>query len=141
MSPGRRPTQGSRPANMSTTPAAAMRSPQTMSSLPMSLIGESMSFEQRPLAGDRGRDGFLAMDVGSRREPPARRRAHEEADLEEVGLHHLDQRLGLVVDRGGHRLDADRASLVVLDDGVDEAEIETVEPLGADPLELEGLLG
>src|SRR5438876_8138901 len=118
---------------MSTTPAAAMRSPQTMSSLPMSLIGGSVSFEEGALAGDRGGDGFLAMDVGSGGEPSAGRRAHEEADLEEVGLHHLDQGLGLVVDGGGDRLDADGASLVVLDDGVDEAEIETVEPLRGDP--------
>src|SRR2546423_4470153 len=122
MSPGRRPSQGSLPAKMSTTPVAAMRSPKTMSSLPMSLTARSWSFEQRALAGDRGGDRLLAVDIGSRGEPSAGRRAHEEADLEEGGVHHLDQRLRLVVGRGRPRPHADPTPLIVLDYGGDEAE-------------------
>src|SRR5439155_1362133 len=63
------------------------------------------------------------------------------ADLEEVGLHELRQRLRLVVDRGGDRLDPDGTALELLDDGLEEPPVESIETAGVDALHREGRVG
>src|SRR5437667_12818817 len=54
--------------------------------------------------------------VGVARRHAAARRALQEADLHQVRLVDVHERVGLLRDRGGDRLDADRATVVLLDD-------------------------
>src|SRR5260370_28674456 len=61
-----------------------------------------------------GRGGGLA---------PARA-PHHVADLEQEGLHHLGERLRLVVDGGRDGLETHRSALVLLDDRGEEPAIE-----------------
>src|SRR5439155_437935 len=85
------------------------------------------SLEETALPALRGGRLPLQMQVCLTGHPPTRRRAHDEADLQEIGLHHLRERLGLVVDRGRDGLDADGTPAVVLDDGGQESPVEPIE--------------
>src|ERR687891_1843210 len=134
MSPGSRPSHGMRPTSTSSTPTAAIASPSTMSALPTLT---RTSFEEAHLAG-RARGRLLAeMPVRVARHAAAGRRALDEADLQQVRLHHLDERVAIVVDRRGHRLDPDGATPVVVDDRQKEATIEPIEAAGVDTLQIE----
>src|SRR5712692_9302382 len=135
MSPGRRPSQGTRPTSIRTSPVRTMSTPSTTSSRPRSPIRASL--EQSHLT--RRARGRLLTEVRVRvaRRAPARGGALDEADLQQVRLHHLGQRLAVVVDRGGNRLEADRSAGVVLDDGGEKAPIEPVEPARIDAFEVE----
>src|SRR5512132_1896354 len=106
MSPGSRPSQGRRPASRRMTPTTAIRRPKTISSLPtLSII--VFSFEEPALLRGLVLHGPAEVHVGVAAHPPAGRAAHQEADLQQVRLYQLGQRLRFVVDGGGHRLDAD----------------------------------
>ena len=67
------------------------------------------------------------MDIGRGRRLAAGGRTDEEADLEQEGLDHLGQGLGLVIDGRRDGLEPDGAAAVLLDDGAEEAAIEPVE--------------
>src|SRR3989442_13173630 len=128
MSPGSRPTQGIRPASASTTPMTAMNRPKKMRSLPTSFMAAASasparcmdglvrtsaappcprSFEQSRLPARRRRRLLAEVQVRVASDPPAGGRADQEGDLQQVGLHELDERLGLVVDGGGDGFHAD----------------------------------
>src|SRR5437899_10882048 len=124
MSPGSRPIHGTRPASISTMPTTAMTTPTMTRARPTS---DMASLEETTLPAFSGGRLPLQMHVCLTCHPPARRRAHDEADLQEIGLHHLRERLGLVVDRGRDGLDADGAPAVVLDDGDQESPVEPIE--------------
>src|SRR5215475_13448241 len=133
MSPGRRPSHGTRPATISSTPTSAMTMPSTMSIRPTSCMAASFiaaaSFKERSLAGARGTArGRLALQVRVRlaSHAAAPRLASDEADLEQVGLHDLRECFRLVVDRGRHRLEAHRPAVVDVHDGLEKAPVELV---------------
>src|SRR5438552_17071166 len=105
MSPGSRPSHGTRPTSTSTTPTRAIRRPKAMRILPTSFTTiRSRLFEESRLARSRG-SGLLAR-LGVRRggQPTNSGRRHDEADLKETALDHHGQRLRLVVDGGRDRL-------------------------------------
>src|SRR5687768_14629098 len=136
MSPGRRPSHGTRPASIRTPPTRATTSPITSSILPRSFITPS-SLKECALPRRRarpGRRGLPQVSVRLARHAPAARLPGDEADLEQVRLDDLRQRLRLVVDGGGHRLDADRPAPVHVDDRLEEAAVELVEPAGVHAL-------
>src|SRR5262245_58178141 len=124
MSPGSRPSHGTRPARTRTTPATVSNTPSAMSALPTSFRG---SLEEACLSGGRRRRLLAQVQIRLAGHAPAVRRPHDEADLEEVRLDHLREGLRLVVDGGGDGLEADRATVVVIDDRRQEAPIEPVE--------------
>src|SRR5215510_11663781 len=99
MSPVSRPTPGIRPANMSTSPTTAISSPKTTSSLPMSDMSTA-SLEEPALAGRCRRRLLAQMQVGLPGHPASGGRADHEGDLQQIRLHQLDERFGLVVDGG-----------------------------------------
>src|SRR5437762_7748271 len=135
MSPGRRPSQGTRPTSIRTSPTRTMSPPRTTSSRPRSPMRASL--EEAHLT--RRARGRLLTEVRVRvaRRAPARRGSLDEADLQQVRLHHLGQRLAVVVDRGSNRLETDRSAGIVLDDGGKKAPIEPVEPARIDAFEVE----
>src|SRR5262245_40812662 len=124
MPPGSRPIHGTRPASISTMPTSAMTAPTMTRARPTSGMA---SLEETALPALSDGRLPLQMQVCFTSHPPARRRAHDEADLQEIGLHYLRERLGLVVDRGRDGLDADGAPAVVLDDGGQESPVEPIE--------------
>src|SRR2546422_1649373 len=134
MSPGSRPIQGTRPASISTMPTTAMTAPTMTRARPTS---DMVSLEEAALPAWRGGRLPLQMQVCLTCHPSPRRRSHDEADLQEIGLHQLRERLRLVVDRGRDGFDADGASAVVLDDGAQEPPVEPVETPPVDTLLVE----
>src|ERR1041384_1847080 len=135
MSPGRRPRPGTRPATSTTTPTSAIPTPSTMSIRPRSCMPDALtaaaSFKERALARSRRapRRRLLAQRrIGLAGHAAAPRLAGDEADLQQVRLHDLRDRLRLVVDRRRHRLQADRPAVVHVDDRLQEAAVELVEP-------------
>src|SRR3989475_12340177 len=124
MSRGSRRIHGTRPASISTMPITAMTAPTMTRARPTS---DMASLEETTLPAFSGARLPLQMQVCLTCHPPARRRAHDEADLQEIGLHHLRERLALVVDRGRDGLDADGAPAVVLDDGDQDEPVEPIE--------------
>src|SRR2546426_12206264 len=135
MSPGRRPIHGTRPTSTSTTPARAIKSPKAMRILPTSFM---TSFEEALLPGGGGGGLLAQVPVRLTGDASAVGRPHDEADLQEVGLDHLGQSLGLVVDGGGDRLEAHRAPAVVVDDRAEETPVEAVEAARLHALAVEG---
>src|SRR3989442_13992007 len=123
MSPGSRPIHGTRPASISTMPAPGVTAPTMTRARP---TPDRASLEETALPALRGGRLPLQMQVCLTGHPPTRRRAHDEADLQEIGLHHLRERLGLVVDRGRDGLDAVRTPAVVLDEGGQESPVEPI---------------
>src|SRR5262245_52941469 len=120
MSPGRRPRPGTRPNTSSTTPSATATRPSTMRSRPRSITGgwTAASFKQACLTtGRAGRRRLAEMHVGLGGDAAAARLARDEADLQQIRLDQLAQRLGIVVDGRGQGLDADRTAAVHLHDG------------------------
>src|SRR5258705_13497894 len=106
MSPGSRPSQGRRPARTTTIPTTAITSPMTIRARPRSFTTAPSSLKQRALARGRpGRRLLAEMRVALAGDPPAARLPGDEADLQEIRLHDLGQRLGVVVDGGRYRLD------------------------------------
>ena len=85
--------------------------------------------------------GVAQMGVRGRRRAATVRGAHDVADLQQEGLDDLGQRLGLVVDRRGDRLEPDRPAAVLLDDGLEESPVEPVEPSLVDALPLQRFIG
>src|SRR5262245_27185315 len=65
-------------------------------------------------------------------EHAAARRALKQALLNEIGLDHFLDDVALLGERGGKRLDPDRAAVVVLGDAVQEPAVLGVEPLPVD---------
>src|SRR5215470_13281647 len=65
-------------------------------------------------------------------EHAAARRALQQALLDEVGLDHLLDDVALLGERGGQRLHADRAAIVVLGDAAQEATVHGIEALAVD---------
>src|SRR5438046_7882820 len=111
MSPGSRPIHGTRPASISTMPTTAMTAPTMTRARPTS---DMASLEETTLPALRGGRLPLQMQVCFTCHPPARRRAHDEADIQAIGLHHLSERLGIIVDRSRDSLDAVTTPAVVL---------------------------
>src|SRR5437763_6560338 len=136
MSPGRRPSHGTRSNATSSSPTTAITSPRATSARPSSDMGVASTadalLEERALTDGGGRRLLAEMGVGLSRHPASIRRADQKGDLEEIGLHQLGQRLGIVVDRGGHRLQAGGAAVVQLDDGGAEAAVEAIETARVD---------
>jgi hypothetical protein len=64
--------------------------------------------------------------------------AVEEADLDEEGFVDLFEGVLLFGERGGQRVEADRAAVVFLDDGAEQAAVELVEAVGVDLEHFEG---
>src|SRR3989304_6328753 len=128
MSPGSRPIHGTFPdkfpSSRNIPPIISMTTPKPMSNFPSP---PSSGIPPHPLQWQlppppRRRGGREApVGGGPRGAPPAVGAPHDEADLQQIGLHHLDQRLRLVVDGGGHRLDPHRPPAVLLDDRGEEA--------------------
>src|SRR5262245_60369739 len=112
----------------------------TGSSAYIALAGAASS-EQALLAGGGGGGLLAEVAVGFAGHAPAVRGSHDEADLQEIGLDQLRQGLGLVVDGGGDRFEADRAAAVVVDDRGEEAPVEPVEAAGVDALAVERAAG
>src|SRR5439155_7080441 len=135
MSPGSRPSNGTRPASTSTTPTRASSAPSAMSAL---LTSFRRSLEEAGLAGGRRRRLLAQVPVRLAGHAPTVRRPHDEADLEEIRLDHLGQRLRLVVDGGGDRFEADRPAAVMVDDRGEEAPVEPVETPHVHALAVEG---
>src|ERR1700682_4866225 len=81
---------------------------------------------QLPLSARRDRGADSEMDVGRGRRLAAGGRTNEETDLEQEGLDHLRQGLGLVIDGRRDGLEPDGAAAVLLDDGAEEAAVEPV---------------
>src|SRR3972149_1406771 len=112
MSPGSRPIHGTFPERV---PATSRIAPRTIMTTPKPTRIFPSSHTHPPLprlrraprlaAGGR-RQGAARMGVGDRRGLAPVGAAHEEADLQEEGLHHLRQRLRLVVAGGGGGLGA-----------------------------------
>src|SRR6266850_4685393 len=136
MSPGSRPIHGTRPTSTRTRPTRAIKRPKAMRILPTSFTESSR--EQSLLTQGRGGRLFAQMQVRLAGHPPSVGRAHDEADLQEIGLDHLGQRLGLVVDGGGDRLQTHRSPAVVVDDRPEKAPVEPVEAPGVHALAVEG---
>src|SRR2546425_3776353 len=124
MSPGSRPIHGTRPAATSTTPTRASSTPNAMSALPTSF---RRSLEETRLSGGRRRRLLAQVHVRLAGHAAPVRRPHDEADLQEIWLDHLGQRLRLVVDGGGDRLEADPPPLVVVSGRGEEAPVAPVE--------------
>src|SRR5437867_11809503 len=124
MSPGSRPIHGTRPASISTMPTTATTTPTMTRARP---ISDMASLEEAPLPAWRSGRLPLQVQVCLARYPPPRRRADHEADLQEIRLDELRERLGLVVDRRRDGLDADGAAPVMFDDGGEEPSVEPVE--------------
>src|SRR2546426_6082270 len=124
MSPGSRPIPAPRPASTSTTPTTASSAPRAMSALPTSFRG---SLEETRLARRRRRWLLAQVQVRLAGHAPPVRCPHDETDLQEIGLDHLGQRFGLVVDGGRDRFETDRPAAVVVDDRGEEAPVEPVE--------------
>src|SRR5438093_13635579 len=117
MSPGRRPSQGTRPATVSSAPTITTTIPSTINVRPRSFTVASSLKRERPLG--RGRCGGRPLaEVRVRRghRAPAARLAGDEADLQQVGLDDLRQRLRVVVDGRRDGLEPDRATAVHLED-------------------------
>src|SRR3990172_1447993 len=70
--------------------------------------------------------------VGAGRGLPAARRPGQEPKLDQVGLVDVLDRVGLLRDRGGNRLEADGAALKLLDDGPQDLVVNLVEAEGVD---------
>src|SRR5688572_13853156 len=102
MSPGSRPSHGTRPTSTRTTPITATSTPRTISARPSSDIGPASAavvlLKQRSLAGAAGRRGAPQVRIGLAGDPAAARLARQEADLEQIRFHDLRERLRLVVD-------------------------------------------
>ena len=62
----------------------------------------------------------------------AARRAVEEADLQQVGLVDVLDRVGLLADRGRQRVHAHRAAAELLDDREQQLAVDLVEAVGVD---------
>src|SRR3990170_7585548 len=141
MSPGSRPIHGTFPdkfpSSRNIPPRIIMTTPKPMSNFPSppsSGMPPHPLQWQLPLPPRRRGSRIAQVGVGPRGGPPAVGAPHDEADLQEIGLHHLDQRLRLVVDGGGHRLDPYRPAVVLLDNGLEEALVQAVEAAGVHPL-------
>src|SRR5262249_60239464 len=67
--------------------------------------------------------------------------AGDEADLQQVWLDDLGERLRVVVDRRRHGLDAHGAAAVHVDDGLQEPAVELVEPTRVHALALKRVAG
>src|SRR3989442_9803577 len=104
MSPGSRPSHGTRPASTSTTPTRASSAPSAMSALPTSF---RRSLEEAGLARGRCRRLLAQVQVRPAGHAPTVRRPHDEADLEEIRLDHLGHRLPPLVACGRDRFQAD----------------------------------
>src|SRR3989442_9351248 len=117
MSPGTRPIHGTRPTSISTMPTTAMTTPTMTRARPTS---DMVSLEEATLPAWRGGRLLLQVQVCLTWHPSARRRSHDEADLQEIGFHQLPERLHLVVYRGRDRFYADPAPAVVLADVAQE---------------------
>src|SRR5215831_14518744 len=113
MSPGRRPIQGNFPLRRTSPPTRMRTTPSPISSLPRSIMSPGSE-------GELARAFALVAEVlvGRGGGPAAVGSANHEPDLQKVWLDHLGQRLRLVVDRRGDRLQAYGAAPVVLDDGL-----------------------
>src|SRR5512134_562121 len=142
MSPGSRPIHGTRSKNTSTSPRTAITTPSTTSARPSSAIGVIVSLlKEGPLAGGDGWRLLAEVHVSLARDPAAARLARNEADLQQIWLDDLGQRLGVVVDGGRDRLDADRTPTVDLEDGTEEAAVEPVQAARVDALAVERVPG
>ena len=64
--------------------------------------------------------------------------AVEEADLDEEGFVDLFEGVLLLGEGGGEGVEADRAAVVLFDDGAQEAAVELVEAVGVDLQQREG---
>src|SRR5215831_15131017 len=136
MSPGSRPIHGTfprkLPASHRAAPRITMTTPTPRRILPRPVMRpppESAARSERKLAlpgGGRGASD-AEMRVGGGGGPAPGGRAHEETDLQEERLDHLDERLRLVIDGGGDRLQPGRAAAVLLDERGQEAAIQTVQ--------------
>src|SRR5256712_13706773 len=124
MSPGSRPIQGTRPASISTMPTTAMTAPTMTRARPTS---DMVSLEEAALPAWRGGRLPLQRQVCLPCHPSPRRRSHDEADLPEIGLPQLRERLRPVVYPGRRGFDADRAPARVPDDGGPETPAEPAE--------------
>jgi len=81
------------------------------------------------------------MLVGEAGGDPATGRAVEEADLDEEGFVDLFEGILLFGEGGGKGIEADGATIVLLNDGAEQAAIELVESVSIDFKEGEGGLG
>src|SRR5262245_21066658 len=135
MSPGKRPRKGTLPPSHSTPPTATSTTPRITSIRPRSAMAAGLleGELEGPLAGAE-----TQMPVRRGRRAAAARRPHDEADFEEIGLDQLGQRLSVVVDRRGNRLEPDRTAAVLLDDRLEEAPVEPVQPARVDAFHGEG---
>jgi len=68
----------------------------------------------------------------------AARRAHEKAAHDEVGLVDVLQRVGLLAERHGKRLETDGPAVELLDDRLQDVSVELVEPLAVHLQQLQG---
>src|SRR3972149_3781885 len=148
MSPGSRPIHGTFPdkfpSSRNIPPRTIMPTPNPMRNFPSppsSGIPPPPLQWQLPLPSRRHGSRIAQVGVGPRGGPPAVGAPHDETDLQEVGLHHLDQRLPLVVDGGGHRRDPHPPAVVLLDNGLEEALVQAVEAAGVHPLTGQGVVG
>ena len=81
---------------------------------------------------------MLAAELGD--DPPARR-ALEEAELEQVRLVDVLDRVGLLAERDGERREADRAAAELLGDRRQQLAVDALEPAAVDLEQLERLAG
>ena len=81
------------------------------------------------------------MAEGVRRQQPPARRALHEAQLDEIGLDDVLDRVARLGERGGDGLDADRAAAELDGDRVEIAPIHLVEPNDVDVEQLERAVG
>src|SRR6185503_17455966 len=118
----------------------AISRPITTSDLPRSFMTPSL-FKERalPRSWRWTRRQLSKMSICLARDAPAAGLAGDEADLQQIGLDDLGQRLGVVVDGGGDGLDAHRSTTIYVDDGLQEAPVELVETARVDALALERL--
>ena len=81
------------------------------------------------------------MAEGVRRQETSPRRALHEAKLDEIGLDDVLDRVAGLGERGGDRLDSDRATTELEGDGVEITPIHLVEPNDVDVEQLERAVG
>src|SRR5262249_54295333 len=117
MSPGSRPRNGTfaptMPPSPRTPPAAPRTTPTILSNRPKSAIVRGLLEAELERTV---RAAVAEVPIRGWRRAAAARRPHDEPDLEQIGLDQLGQRLSVVVDRRGDRLEPHRAAAVVLDD-------------------------